>query len=437
MVMVATSVTHKASIDGKYSNQFTAVKSSAFAKPFMPAGNNQATILAEVCSSPSSTVTTDPVLNRQFLVENEDFLDVEFNSFQSIDNGVTQFQPKGLYVRLITQTKYDTPIWACLSDTMTTIPERGAMVLVGRSSDETEIPEIQQVIEAKGSRTIMPSGYTLNTTKGDTRSASYGDSYRVSLSNSAATTDNINHAEGILTDAYNRSVGPSSFSFDDVSVSASSSLNVNHTNTSYSFTANGPLPTDKDLHQMLAEDANQNIGSWDDYCQITSSISYKKTYSKNVSMKDTESVSIEHGNSSTTSTSFGKTYNNTTNYGESENITTHTGLQRSTSQLNRTENITTQSAVSNITATGASNTQDVTGVSTSTTASGVSTSVTVNGVTNAINLTGITSTLDIAAITNNISRAGPGFRVDDSSSRPSAGLESFSSKILLGIKCFL
>ena len=41
---------------------------------------------------------------------------------------------------------------------MTSAPEEGAYVLIGKSSDETEVPEIQQVIEQKGSKNITREG---------------------------------------------------------------------------------------------------------------------------------------------------------------------------------------------------------------------------------------------------------------------------------------
>jgi uncharacterized protein involved in type VI secretion and phage assembly len=473
-VMVATSVTHKATIDGKYSNQFTAVESSAFAKPFEATGNNQATILAEVCRNPNSTPTAEPTRNQQWLVEQEDFVEVESGSFHAYDAGVTSYKPKGLYVRLITQQKSDTAIWARLSDTMTTIPELGAMVLVGRSSDETEIPEIQQVIEAKGSRNVMEQDFTVNTTSGDSHSANYGDSYRVSLSKRAATRENLNTAKTILeVNTAQNILGSnyipkpnSSLSFDDVSVSDSSSFSVNHADASYSLSVSGQLPKgadgivlqEADLLQMIKKDDDQNALMWDDYCQISRSISYGKTFSKTIAHGDAQNINInyglvtnfskDHGDSESTSIqkgdvtsnstvegisrntniSKGLSYSTTTNYADSENITNHTGLQRSTSLFNRSENITAQAAVSNITVTGESKSFDI---------NGFSTSIVANVVTNSINLTGISTSVDLSTVSNTVQIVGPGFKVTNEAETPKAEVCTFETKIVIGIVCFI
>ena len=70
---------------------------------------------------------------------------------------------------------------------MTTVPEIGSFVMVGKSSDETEVPEIQQTLESKGSSNIMPEGYTVHTSVGNSFNTNYGDSTSISMGGNKKT----------------------------------------------------------------------------------------------------------------------------------------------------------------------------------------------------------------------------------------------------------
>ncbi len=71
---------------------------------------------------------------------------------------------------------------------------------VTRAQDQSELPEIQSIIHANGTKVIQPSGWTANTNVGSAYSTGYGDgqSIRFGLHSQA----DLNRATGIVGDQY-------------------------------------------------------------------------------------------------------------------------------------------------------------------------------------------------------------------------------------------
>ncbi|NQZ11307.1 MAG: hypothetical protein HRT35_29500, partial [Algicola sp.] len=148
--------------------------------------------------------------------------------------------------------------WVALAPTSQSVPEEHAMVQIGRASNETEIPEIQQVLSSHGQKTIQPPerrdnhwatntawGSNYSTSFGDNISIRYGDASVVNLPQAINIVRNAYDNPGVLATTYeNTSFNKgSSFSFsvsdDDArglanaSVSAGSNFSENFSEQSY------------------------------------------------------------------------------------------------------------------------------------------------------------------------------------------------------------
>jgi type VI secretion system secreted protein VgrG len=169
---VVTQVQHTASATQPYSNSFQATAAEGLITPFNMQGTQQGTILAIVEATGGALPPTDwrYLEKTNFAFETYGFQDRETPE---------QFNGLGVYVRFITDDMRQSakePVWIKLSQTMQTVPEVGVVVTVGRSQDDSEVPEIQGTIEAHGSKVIMPHRWTANTNVGSSYSTNYGDS---------------------------------------------------------------------------------------------------------------------------------------------------------------------------------------------------------------------------------------------------------------------
>ena len=410
--MVAISVTHHAEVEGKYSNQFEAVGYDGHGKAYQPHGDNSGNILAVVCDSPNfEGVIQAPQRGRKF-VEKKDFVGAATKTFLSND---TAYSAKGVYVRLVTQGADEHPIWARLRDDTSTIPERGVYVTVARSSDDTEMPEVQQILESKGNLNVMPEGFSVSCSWGNSYNTNYGDSWRVSLASGAKT--HIHTAKSIVEHANLTS------NYDDVSFGESASANVNVSAKSYSLSMTGTIPESESVLKTFSDvyDSNSDPDGiiWSDYEQYSRTINFGRSYSK--------------------TTNHGATHNKTYDLGEAHNYTEQKEHQHSETLIHKTSyNKTTQNGIQynhnwlasteDYTLKGASNTMSV---------EGTTLAVTIAGVTNSISMTGITNTLELSTMTNFIKVNGPGYQVDESASTPKAALTTFKSEICLGISSLL
>ncbi len=113
----------------------------------------------------------------------------------------------GCVVRFATDTDNSTTHWVSLSQGSQTVPEVGAMVLVTRDSNESELPIIQQVMGSHGQKTIQPAdpkrrnnSWTANTSWGSNYSTSYGDG--ISIRYGSDSSVDLPQAINIVEDAY-------------------------------------------------------------------------------------------------------------------------------------------------------------------------------------------------------------------------------------------
>jgi type VI secretion system secreted protein VgrG len=438
--MVAVSVSHNATIDGKYSNQFTAFDRFGYGKAFDAAGDQDGTIVAQVCDkagnsdrsaiSPLAAVTKFVKSNAvsRFFMPKTDFVEKHQKTFSALGSGDTEYKAQGVYVQFINSSEGTAPVWVRLSDGMTTIPERGTFVMVSRARDETEIPEVSQVLDSVGSRTVMPKKFSKNTSWGDSYSTSYGDSYRVSVPNVPQTeydtfTELVNAQR--TTDAFN-----------DVSFSESASSNFNVAARSRSVSVSGPAPPGN----IKVQDAL--APSTDQYAQVSRSITYGDSYNSSEQQGDTVSESQTVGATTSTSNVVGDSTTQTTTIGDSDtqteqignetNVTTivgdsHTTTNQTGSSINLTTivgststttnqtgdsiNVSTNTSTSSVSAAAVNVSTNTVGdsiainktdVSFAVNETGISASENVTGINQALNTTGATFSEDITGISNTL-----------------------------------
>lgn len=430
--MVAISVTHHAEVEGKYSNQFEAVGRLGHGKAYQPHGDNSGNILAVVCDKDDARA---PQRGRKF-VEKSDFVSAATKTFNSHDSTFSAYSAKGVYVRLVTQAANEDPIWARLRDDTSTIPERGVYVTLGRSGDDTEMPEVQQILESKGNFNVMPEGYSVSASVGNSYSTNYGDSWRINLA-ADATTD-LETAKNLvekhsLTSNYN-----------DVSFGESSSANVSLSPKSYSLSMTGKLPKGRTVHtesafkgpegptpEWISKEKEKEI-KWKDpefdpdardaLAQHSQSINYGTGYSKNETFGAQTNKTISHGKDHSYTTQNEEQHSETMVYKNSVNKTTQNGIQYNTNYLASTEDYTLK---------GASNSMSITGVSNNYSIDGATFGVTAAVSTNSINMTGITTSITLEASTSFIKITGPGYQMENNAGTPTATLENLRIQMCL------
>lgn len=316
-VFVLTSITHQVDADGSYQNQFQASDAAFLIAPYSIQDTQQGSVLAEVMSA-ATTAVQNPV---------------DFGSSASFDTGQTsftdemshpvQFQQVGVYVRFSTAERDDPYVWVKLSSSMQTAPTIGSIVVVGRAQDESELPEIQNIIQSNGSTLVVPSGWLSNTHIGSNYSTSYGDNQNISYGR--YSIPNLQQASGVVKAAY------ATGNFDNTSFAQG---------TGYSFsTANSAAPNaQSNSGELYGSDpiaadilsASESFGST--YSRQIGDVTYSHSHvGKSISNSWTDtsestsyvgnSVSVSTGLTSTSSSTLAASTNNT-NIGVSTNFTT-------------------------------------------------------------------------------------------------------------------
>ncbi len=172
---VILSVSHKVGVDGSYSNQFTAALAAGNVTELNTNNTHVGSMLGQVVSKNDQRAK---YRNHWMLEKGTPNFDPEVKTFYSGDG--TPYTALGVYVDFLDLNVSDSPVWVKLSETMTTVPEAGVTVMVDRSRDDTDVPQISYIYEQKGSKNIMPNGTMENTRVGDDYSTSYGDSRSIS-----------------------------------------------------------------------------------------------------------------------------------------------------------------------------------------------------------------------------------------------------------------
>lgn len=435
---VLTHVQHSASLDGEYSNQFSATLASGLVSMVGIQDTQQGMVLAHVTTPGGSEVVKDwPYyvpddfsLGRQLL---QDTLGVQ-----------PKLNAKGVYVRFSCDGPETPPVWVKLASHMQTIPEVGCSVWVSRANDESELPEIQNMVQADGSKTITDSGWAAHTQAGNSFSTSFGDSRSIRFGQPWSRAD-VSKAVTLVEDAYAtgqfRDASYSRGGNYGYSTSETAEKGVLNESWSYgssysyswsleqkSFSAAGSSHHQSVIGKSDPATVKPEAPDADAQAAVQSSISvvWGNTYSKNDSHGDTKSVATYTGdveNDSThtgdvlsNTTVSGTSTNNSTHHGkvssksdifaDSENVSTITGTSTNRSTHNIVHNFTTVAAQSSSSAIGATNSNDVVGVSNSNSATGASNRNSLVGANIDLSLQGMGNTVSITGMENRMSMVG-------------------------------
>lgn len=434
---VLTQVKHQATLDGGYQNEFAATEASGFISAFSIQETQQGAVLAKVVAHAGDM----PPQDWRYYTAN--YFDPGTNVVTDTEGAVPKLNAMGVYVRFSTDGEESDPVWVKLAPHMQTVPEIGVTVLVSRAQDESELPEIQSIIQANGSMVIMPSGWTANTHVGSNYSTNYGDGKSIRFGkNSSADLD---RAVGIVSSFYN------SGKYRETSYSQGAGYSYATSESRAGSASNltelyGPYAGAADLLN-----ASESFGSSYNrqYATVTSSFanigtSYNKTilgksesystidgtsYSENVHNgkitskttinADSESQSTQTGNTTNTSTITGDTTTSNTHVGKVDSTTSITG--NSTSKTTQTGSSTSSMEItgdssntsthhgnvtSSTTISGTNSTTSAIGVSTSSDAIGVSNRNSVVGVTNGNSLTGVSANFNLTGASSDVSVTG-------------------------------
>ena len=320
---VFTQAQHQASLDGSYSCTFKATESSGLITPFNARDTHQGTVLAQVIAHGNGTEPTtwkyyeknnfDPEtsVNTDGSASNSGQIDAIDDSDPFFTSDPTKVSMQGVYVRFTTDAPDTKPTWVKLSASMQTCPEIGVIVSVARASDESELPEIQQMVQANGSKVVTPSGWTANSHVGNSYSTNYGDSKSIRYGRSSTT--NLDAAISKITEEYDTGLYRDSSFSQGGSYSYSTSENgrsgVFSKSESY---GNTNSHHEGDLSESYSDVTTQTSTSINGTVDSTSTINVSST-SHHHNLGDTTSVSQVDGLSKSTSTVNNVESNNTTN----------------------------------------------------------------------------------------------------------------------------
>jgi type VI secretion system secreted protein VgrG len=316
-VFVLTSINHQANADGSYQNQFQASDAAFLITPYSIQETQQGSILAEVMSA--ATVTgQNPI---------------DFGASTSFDTGQAsfidqmsqqvQFQQMGVYVRFSTAERDDPYVWIKLSSSMQTAPTIGSIVSVSRAQDESELPEIQNVIQSNGTTLVVPSGWLSNTRIGNNYSTSYGDNQNISYGK--YSIPNLQQASGIVKAGYSTGrFGNASFSQGaGYSFSAAESAAPGAESNSSELYGSDPVASDiLSASESFGSTYSRQIGDMSySHSHIEKSIGNSWTDTSESISYVGNSVSVSTGLTSTSTSTLAASTTNT-NIGVSTNFTT-------------------------------------------------------------------------------------------------------------------
>lgn len=393
---VVTSVQHHGTAEGEYNNQFQAADARGLAMPFSSQTGNMGSILAKVIDNSAAKAAQAAEEDYEGSVDvikqqgsPEKYLKKDVFSFDSkdfyYDDTQESYKCKGIFVRFIDQPEDVPPTWVKLAEHMQTIPEVDTFVTVGRSSDDNEIPEVQQSLQAKGSKVIMPEDYTCHTSVGNNYNTNYGDSTSISfgwdVSRPLSFAKNIVEAER-KTSNYN-----------GVSYSESSNYSYSVTKRSHNISRTGDGP-----------DQPFNPSDMMSYVSYGNQTTYGDTYNK----------SVHTGNSNMYNTQTGHSYSESNQTGGSTSVqnidwtdsTSTIGSSSSMSTIGSSDNTSLVGTSSNISITGQQTGINVTGIAGNVSTTGVSVSANLTGMTMNSSMTGMSINTNMLGLSVDMSMIG-------------------------------
>lgn len=366
---VLTQVKHQASADGGYQNEFQATEASGFIASFSIQETQQGLILAKVVAKAGNPAAQD------WRYYTADYFDPENNTIIDSDCPNPKLNAIGVYVRFSTDPEGSQPVWVKLAPHMQTVPEIGVTVLVSRAQDESELPEIQSIIQSNGGMTIMPSTWTANTHVGSSYSTSYGDGKSIRFGKNSKA--DLNHAVGIVSTPYD------SGKYRDTSYSQGAS---------YSFTVS-------ESNAAATPDSDE---LWGPYGGASDLLSASETFGS--------SYSRLHAKVTSGFSKIGTSYNKSTTDSSVNNSTV--GTQDNTSVVG----MSTSASVM-----GMSISSDVTGSTTSTQLIGNANSMQTTGVTNSMSTVGMSNQMSLNGISNSVSLVGSTYNISATGESTSIG----------------
>ncbi|CAB3772771.1 contractile injection system protein, VgrG/Pvc8 family [Paraburkholderia solisilvae] len=429
---VLTQVTHEAD-QQSYHNRFTATESSGLITPFSLDETQQGSLFATVVNADGSTAPTNW---RYYSKEN---FEMVTNDLIDRDASPQTLHAKGVYVRFATERDGATtaPVWVKLAAHMQTVPEVGVTVVVTRAQDESELPEIQSIVHANGSRVITPSGWTANTSVGSSHSTSYGDnlSIRFGAASDVSSQRTLDHAIDLVSEAYasgqyrdaSYSQGASySYATSESgaqgwlsrSYSYGSSFSANWAAQQQSFSAVGRVYSES-VHGRSDPAGNAPSPSPAPDAVIASVTTvHGDTYNQSANHGNTTSLNTVTGNSTSTNVVSGTSASDT-KIGSNESVSTiGSSSNRSTTLVTENVNMvgmSTDTSMMGITRSmsliGSTSTTGVIGSSSSTNVTAESSSTSMTGTHDSLNLVGVSSSVDIQGSTTSMSLVGSSTRM--------------------------
>lgn len=386
---VLIQVQHSATLDGIYQNQFVATVARGLIAAVSLQDTQQGMVLATVTDALGNETVRDwpYYVPDDFSMERKDLVDRQGGGLSA----------KGLFVRFSTAPENSKPVWVKLSSHMQSIPEVGCAVWISRANDESELPEIQNMVQSDGTKTITDSTWNAHSSVGNSYSASYGDSRGIRFGQHWSRSD-VDRAVQLVETAYG------SGRFKDASYSRGASYGYSESEDkengilgeSWSFGSNYSHSWGKESKNFSATERSYHesvIGKCDTTLTSTEGSDPEALAamqaSKSTVHGDSYSVNIAYGKTKSVSTHYGKVSSENTVNADSENWSTITGVSTNHTQHSTVQNFTTIGAQSSSSAIGASNSNDVIGMSQSSSAIGVSQSNAAVGVSQSNSVTGL------------------------------------------------
>lgn len=421
---VITSVQHNGTVEGEYSNQFQAVDARGLATPFSGQTGNMGSILAQVIDNSAAiqaqqegqtgSIETNRHQGSSDKYLKKDVFSYDSKNFYYEDDASESFKCKGIYVRFIDEPESASPHWVKLAEHMQTIPEVDTFVTIGRSTDDNEIPEVQQSLQAKGSKVIMPDDYTCHTNVGNSYNTNYGDSTSIGFGSNVTTSLSV--AKNIVETQRN------SGNYNNVSYNESSSYGYSVTARSHNISRTG-------------EGADQpfNPGDMMGYVSYGDQATYGNTYNNSLQIGTSKSVHNQTGHSSSDSTQTGgSTSTNTIDWTDStstvgsSNSMSTTGLASSINITGMQSSISVTGLTTNVSTTGMSSGASLTGMSMNTSLTGMDIHTSMVGMTVGMSMTGLASSVSLTGVSDSTSLTGASVNTSLTGASVSTGLTGAS-----------
>lgn len=344
---VATQVEHQATLDGGYSNTFRSTDAAGLLTPFSPQDTQQGSVLAVV-------VGHAPASWKWY--RKSDF-DPVTEAMTDSDSSEGTLQAQGVCVRFSSDPDDAPGVWVKLPQHMQTAPEIGAMVLVARAQDQSELPEIQSIVAGDGNIVVKPDGWTANTTVGSSYATTYGDSQSVRFG--LKSQADLDRATGIVSGQY------ASGKFREVSYAQGASY-------SYATSEQGPsgLLTQSDSFGSTYSTHHGAVSS--------SETVFDTMVNQSTVNQNSTNEQVVGGNSTNTNVVHGNSVNDSTVGGDANSTNVVSGTSSTTNRINIQEELSLST------------------VSKRTSITGDAANVQISGLTQDVSIKGATISVDIA-----------------------------------------